>query len=351
MSQPFAGGSGLRAASPLSQSVALKLGDASRVGEARRLAMSFGARARLGESEQGNLSIAVTEIATNTVNHGGGGELLLRMLEEDGRSGVEALFVDSGPGIASLAEAFRDGYSTSGTMGTGLGAARRLVHEFDLHSAPGAGTLVVLRVWKAGPLKRSERLRIGSVCLPVTGETESGDAWASLSSGTRTLLLMVDGLGHGASAAEAANLAVSIFRTNASRNASELLVLLHLGLRPTRGAAVAVAEIDTGRGTVDYAAVGNIAGRLLTTAGTRAMVSQNGIVGHQARPAPAFTYPWTSDTTLVMHSDGLKNQWKPDAYPGILRRDPALLAGLLYRDFARERDDSSVVVCRQAAAS
>ena len=350
MSRPPAGGSA-RPAGPASQSVSLKLGDPSRVGEARRLAMTFGSRVGLGESEQGNLSIAVTEIASNTVNHAGGGELLLRTLEDDGRAGVEALFVDSGVGIASLSEAFRDGYSTSGTMGTGLGAARRLVHELDLHSVPGAGTVVVLRQWKGGPVRRTGRLVVGSVCLPVAGEAESGDAWASLSSATRTLLLLVDGLGHGASAAEAATLAVSLFRANASRSAAEILALLHLGLRATRGAAVAIAEIDVARGAVDYAGIGNIAGRLLTSGGSRSMVSQNGIVGHQARPTQAFTYPWTGDTTLIMHSDGLKNQWKPEAYPGILRRDPALLAGLLYRDFARERDDSSVIVCRQAGAA
>ncbi len=350
MSLPLAGGSP-RPGSAHSQSVSLRLGDASRVGEARRLAMTFGSRARLGESEQGNLSIAVTEIASNSVNHGGGGELLLRTLEEDGRAGVEALFVDSGAGITNLTEAFRDGFSTSGTMGTGLGAARRLVHEFDLHSIPGAGTVVVLRVWKGGPIRQNPRMMVGSVCLPVAGETESGDAWAVLSGGPRTLLLLADGLGHGASAAEAAQLAVTLFRANASRSAADILALIHLGLRPTRGAAVAIAEVDTARGAVDYAAIGNIAGRLLTVGGMRSLVSHNGIVGHQARPAQAFTYPWTADTMLVMHSDGLKNQWKAEAYPGILRRDPALLAGLLYRDFARERDDSSVVACRQVSTA
>ena len=256
--------------------------------------------------------------------------------------------MDAGRGMANVAEAFRDGYSTSGTMGTGLGATRRLVHEFDLHSVPGVGTAAVLRVWKGGPMPGAgARLMVGSVCLPVTGERESGDAWASLTSGTRALLLAVDGLGHGSSAAEAANLAVSLFRANASRGATELLNVLQLGLRPTRGAAVAIAEIDMAGGEVHYAGIGNISGRLLTASGMRAMVSHNGIVGHQDRRGHAFTYPWTSDTTLVMHSDGLKTQWKPEAYPGILRRDPALLAGLLYRDFARERDDACVLVCRQ----
>ncbi|MGE5925872.1 MAG: ATP-binding protein [Gemmatimonadota bacterium] len=348
MSLPSAGGS-FGAAHPLSQSLSLGLGDGTRVGEVRRLAATLGRRAGLDETELGNLSIAVTEIARNVVNHGGGGEFLARMLEDGGRAGVEALFLDRGRGIENVAEAFRDGYSTTGTMGAGLGAARRLAHEFDMHSRPGGGTAVVLRMWRGGPGTRGAP-RIGSICLPVAGETESGDAWASISSSTRTLILLADGLGHGASAAEAANLAVALFRANTARNAAEILAQLHLGLRPTRGAAVAVAEIDTARGAVHYAAAGNIAGRLLTPTGMRALVSHNGIVGHQARPAAAFTYPWTGDTTLVMHSDGLKNQWSADSYPGILRRDPALLAGVLYRDHARERDDSSVVVCRTSPA-
>jgi anti-sigma regulatory factor (Ser/Thr protein kinase) len=349
VSLPFAGDSP-RSGIAVSQSLSLKLGDASRVGEARRLAMTLGTRAGLDASEVENLRIAVTEIASNTVNHGGGGELLLRLLEQDGRTGVEALFLDAGPGMANVAECLRDGYSTAGTMGTGLGAARRLVHEFDLHSMPDSGTAVVLREWKDGPAAGG-RMMVAGVCLPVSGESESGDAWATLSSGPRTLVLVADGLGHGSSAAAAANLAVSLFRANATRSAAEILDLLHLGLRPTRGAAVAIAEIDITRSTLSFAGIGNIAGRLLTSSGMRSMISHNGIVGHQARPAQAFTYPWTSDTTLVMHSDGLKNQWKHEAYAGILRRDPALLAGLLYRDFARDRDDSSVIVCRQGAAA
>lgn len=349
MSLSFAGDSP-RPGVAASQSLSLKLGDASRVGEARRLAMTLGNRAGLGESEVESLRIAVTEIASNTVNHGGGGELLLRMLEQNGRTGVEALFIDGGRGMTNVAECLRDGFSTAGTMGTGLGAARRLVHEFDLHSIPDTGTAVVLREWKGGRTRKGG-LTVAGVCLPVSGESESGDAWATLSSGTRTLVLVADGLGHGSGAAAAANLALSLFRANATRSAADLLDLLHLGLRPTRGAAVAIAEINTDRGELSYAGIGNIAGRLLTGSGIRAMISHNGIVGHQARPAQAFTYPWTSDTTLVMHSDGLRNQWKHEAYSGILRRDPALLAGLLYRDHARERDDSSVIVCRQDVAA
>jgi hypothetical protein len=123
--------------------------------------------------------------------------------------------------------------------------------------------------------------------------------------------------------------------------------LLHRGLKSTRGAAAAIAEIEPGAGRLRYSGVGNISARLITDAGARALVSHNGIVGHQARRFQHFTYPWSADSTLVMHSDGITGHWKPESYPGLVRRDPALLAGVIYRDFSRERDDSTVVVCRQ----
>ena len=85
--------------------------------------MTLGNRAGLGASEVENLRIAVTEIASNTVNHGGGGELLLRMLEQDGRTGVEALFVDSGQGMANVAECLRELLVHRQVEGVALGGA------------------------------------------------------------------------------------------------------------------------------------------------------------------------------------------------------------------------------------
>jgi hypothetical protein len=77
------------------------------------------------------------------------------------------------------------------------------------------------------------------------------------------------------------------------------------------------------------------------------MVSYNGTVGHEVRKIQEFTYQWPQQGLLVMHSDGLKTQWRLDRYPGLMHKHPSLIAGVLYRDFNRGRDDVTVLVARE----
>lgn len=294
------------------------------------------------------LGIVVNELGTNVVRHGGGGEVVLRALSHGPSRGVEVLCLDRGPGMRDLAGCFRDGFSTGGTMGTGLGAARRVAHAFDIFSAAGQGTAVVARVWAggvpaAGPV-------IGALAIPVAGELLCGDGWAVVEHDAGTSALLVDGLGHGPGAAEAADLAMAIFTEQAAlaRGPAELLERLHQGLRSTRGAAAAVAQIGGGGTGLRFAGVGNITARILSDAGSRTLVSQNGIVGLHGGRVQEVSYPCPVGAELVLTSDGLTTHWKTDGYPGVLRRDPAIVAGLLYRDFSRGRDDASVLVCRAA---
>lgn len=322
------------------------LDDTSRIGEARRMALSAGARAGLGDGELSNLGIVVTEIATNAVRYATGGQLILRTLELTGRSGIELLCIDRGPGMANVAECLRDGFSTRGTMGTGLGAVSRIAQNFEVFSTVESGTVVLARLFAPGDRGENAAPLIATICLPVEGERECGDGWATSLVGSRAVLLLVDGLGHGISAAEAAREAIRIFSDHPGQPAGEILDLIHRGLRSSRGAAAAITEIDLARRSVRFAGLGNIAGWVVAGQAMRAMVSHNGIVGHQARRIQEFEYPLPPDSTVVMHSDGLSSRWKSDRYPGLLRRDPALFAGVLYRDCARERDDSSVLVYR-----
>jgi hypothetical protein len=92
--------------------------------------------------------------------------------------------------------------------------------------------------------------------------------------------------------------------------------------------------------------VGNIAAHLITRHDRRQLVSHNGIVGSNVRKVQEFDAPWTEDTLLVLHSDGLQSRWHLDDYPGLAMCHPALIAGVLYRDHARGRDDVTVVVVR-----
>jgi serine/threonine-protein kinase RsbT len=94
------------------------------------------------------LVTAASELARNALVHGGGGEVRIERIADNGRAGLRAVFADDGPGIANLEEALRDGFSSGSGLGLGLGGARRLVSGFEIDSAPGAGTRVTIVKWK-----------------------------------------------------------------------------------------------------------------------------------------------------------------------------------------------------------
>ena len=98
--------------------------------------------------DQTKLVTAASELARNALIHGGGGRARLEVLSAAGRRGLRVTFEDEGPGMRDVNEALRDGFSTAGGLGLGLGGARRLVNEFDIVSAPGQGTRVTITRWR-----------------------------------------------------------------------------------------------------------------------------------------------------------------------------------------------------------
>jgi serine/threonine-protein kinase RsbT len=104
--------------------------------------------AGFGIVDQTKLITAASEIARNTVDYGGGGTLRIEIVREGTRRGVQLTFSDNGPGIADIAVAMADGYTTGGGLGLGLSGAKRLSNEFSIESSPGNGTTVTLARWK-----------------------------------------------------------------------------------------------------------------------------------------------------------------------------------------------------------
>nr|WP_245257223.1 anti-sigma regulatory factor [Methylocystis rosea] len=98
--------------------------------------------------DQTKIITAASEIARNTFEYGGGGELLLEILRDGARRGLRVTFSDEGPGIADIEQAMSDHFTTGGGLGLGLGGAKRLVNEFDIKSQPGEGTRISLIRWK-----------------------------------------------------------------------------------------------------------------------------------------------------------------------------------------------------------
>ena len=167
------------------------------------------------------------------------------------------------------------------------------------------------------------------------------------------LVLVVDGLGHGPAAAEAAAEAVAVLRALSTSDPGEIVAAAHVALRGTRGAALAVARLDPLTCRVYYAGVGNISGVIIDRRGGRisSMVSQNGTVGHAVRKVQIFEYNWPDGSAIVMQSDGIGTRWDLGQYPGLSLRHPSLIAGILYRDHRRDRDDATVVVASRKDAT
>ena len=324
--------------------------DASQVGQARRAAAVFAERFGLNEVAQGKVAILVTELANNLQKHAKEGVILVRRAS-DGEPRLEILAVDKGPGMADVNKCLRDGYSTIGTPGTGLGSVARLADRWDIFSMEASGTVLVAEVGSMVGGKRPTKLEIGAVTVPFAGETQCGDNWAHTWNSSVERIMVADGLGHGPAAAEAAEEAESIFRAKEGHPLPEVMQAMHNGLKKTRGASVALAELDTERGIVRYVGVGNISAAILDQGASRSLVSQNGTVGHTTRKIQEFQYPWPQGALLVMNSDGLTTRWELSKYPGANMRHPSVIAALLWRDFSRGRDDIAVVVARDKKAS
>ncbi len=291
----------------------------------------------------------VTEATTNLVKHAQSGEIHLGTWRRDGRSGIEVLALDRGPGMARIEECLRDGYSTQATAGTGLGAIARLADEFDAYSQPGKGTCMIARLYASSePGRRSNQdpFILGAVQVPVRGERQCGDNWGVREENGRMITMVADGLGHGPDAAEASKEAVAVLMRATDLAPVALLERVHQALRATRGAAVAVAQIETPQKEVRFAGVGNISASIIAPGSTQHLVSHNGTAGHNVRKFQEFVYAWPAKGMLVMHSDGIATSWRLDAYPGLSERDPSLVAAVLYRDASRGRDDACVVVAR-----
>jgi anti-sigma regulatory factor (Ser/Thr protein kinase) len=312
-------------------------------GAVRRAATALGDQLGLAEDRLAALNIAVAELASNLVKHASAGVMLLRPVRADGQAGVEAIAVDSGPGMVDLRLSAVDGHSTSGTLGIGLGAIARQASWYDAHSVPRRGTVLAIQVW---PKRPPEPSRMSGLTRPMTGEVVSGDGFAVRLSDGRPQVLMCDGLGHGPLAANAAQAASRAFREAPTERPATTVERLHRALTHTRGAALAVAELDVAAGLVRYSGLGNIAGAVLSGTARRGMISVPGIAGHQGRGIREYVYPLAGGATVLMHTDGIADRWSVGDYPDVLDHSPQVIAATVLRDAGLRRDDAGVVVAQ-----
>ncbi|MFB6846722.1 SpoIIE family protein phosphatase [Streptomyces sp. NPDC056373] len=504
--------------------------DSTRVRDARVAAEDAAAYAGLDERRTAAAALVATELATNLLKHAEGGQVLIDVVAppvlREGSWGsrvVQIAAVDHGPGIPDVPAALRDGFTTSRSLGAGLGTCLRVSDEFALHSVPGRGTVAVARVsstprategpagpegrvsaggqWPGGappfgavacggltghapvpsgapgrtgrapgdpggptrpaapargtdpalhaapgcdfpatdapatgpgprttPAHGSEDagapgdgsasrtapahglanpgdpgtgaasrtpaahgltdagatgsgpwtkpgeqrgatargasdagvaaqnrsspvsgVRAGGVNIPYGGAEYSGDAWAWVRAGDLVTLMLADGLGHGPEAARASSAAVTALHRWAHLSPAEALRRLHDALRSTRGAAVALAQLDLTAGRLRFAGIGNVGARLRTDGSWHPLLSRPGIVGvHRPGTLREEAADWVGDPILILHTDGLPSRWTPPSDPGLPATDPAVTAAVTIRDASSParpvRDDTAVAV-------
>jgi len=325
----------------------IEVSEPSQAGEARRKAMALAEELQLSDTGRGAVGLATTEMATNLVKHAGKGHIFVQRLLLGKRHGIRVMSVDKGPGIEDVQSALADGHSSKDSMGAGLGAIQRLSDSFDLYSIPGSGTVISAEFWQEKAKETSTScLEIGVVSEPIRGEVACGDGWGVRGSLDTALLMVVDGLGHGEFAADAAREAERILSGGKQESVCGIIEDMHAALRKTRGAALGIAKIEFERKLLSFSGVGNISASIVTMESSRSIPSHNGTVGYRMSRAQEFTYPWNADSILVMHSDGLGTHWTLEGYPGIWSRHPAVIAAILHRDFYRGRDDVTVLVAK-----
>lgn len=339
----------------------------SQVGECRRAAQRLAQINGFDETAVGRVGIVASELATNLVRHAGGGELLLQALAMQGDLQIELLAIDRGPGMLDVQRCLRDGYSTAGTLGAGLGAVTRLSSVFDIYSIAGQGTVVLARLRGGAGSAEAARgesrgaaaaqaaslaggLELGAICVPMPGEIECGDGWQVASDGDAVAILVVDGLGHGPFAAAAARAAGSAFATEPFRTPVQALHDMHRAMNGTRGAAAACALLPPRSQTLEYAGIGNISGYMISPERSQGMVSHNGTLGTQLLRVQQFSYAWPRNGRVVMHSDGVSARWSVSAYEGLHAHHSAVIAAVLYRDYRRGRDDATLLVLGRRGA-
>ncbi|AEF21608.1 ATP-binding protein [Pseudomonas fulva] len=318
----------------------LPIDDDSQVGHARRTAQKLAEGQGFDASDAGRVALVATELASNLLKHAGRGELHLRVLPRSNGAGVEIVAVDRAAGF-DLDACLTDGYSTGGTQGIGLGAISRQAEVFDAY-ADARGAVLLARFYPRSAKKPD--LPFGVSQHALHGDPACGDGWHLVLGENAVSALVVDGLGHGEEAQQAAEVCTQTFAQGPFNDPLLLIDDLHRAMHGTRGGAVAIAQARLDSGQLRFVGIGNITANLISAGKSRGMASHPGIVGGQFRKAQPFDFEQVTGQLLILHSDGLQSRWNLNDYPGLAYRHPAVIAAVLHRDFCRGRDDVTVLV-------
>lgn len=313
---------------------------------ARSLALQIGFNSQKSEE----IVLVVSELGTNLVKHAGGGVLAITPLDDDTRVGIQIDSKDNGPGIANVEVAIGDGYSTSGSLGYGLGAVNRLADEFHIDSQIGSrhGTTITCRLWMRPNVaaQKSCTLDIGVATRPYPGMTMNGDAFVIIRWEHYALVSVIDGLGHGQYAQRASQKA----REYIERHYDQPIVNIFNGVsrtcRATRGVVMALARFDCKQNQFSFASIGNVEARIFNSASTFHYIIRRGILGNNAPNPVVSEHKWEPGAIMVLFSDGLHTSWKWQDYSYMENSPASEISRVLLDSLAKFNDDATIIAIK-----
>jgi anti-sigma regulatory factor (Ser/Thr protein kinase) len=305
--------------------------------EAKALAYEVG----LSEFDSGMLALSTSEIATNAIRHAKHG--LSTIQRTANNKGVEVTIEDSGQGISDLNVAFRDGFSTYGSLGLGLGAARRSVDEMQFNKNDSSGVSITLRTYLH---TAEEDMDIGAVSFSATHELRNGDAYIIKEyHGDCVLVGVFDGAGTGEKAAVSSKIAAEVAKRNYKLPLNELITLIDRLLRQSLcERTVEMCLLRLTSDTLECAAIGNVS-VFSRTEPKITFPIQNGSAG-MVLPTPIHvtSRPRPKKFFFALHSDGIEKRNIESFMEGT--HSSHYTAQCIFDGLAVAHDDATVVVIK-----
>lgn len=328
----------------------VKIAHPSDTNEARKLIKFLTSEMGFAQIECEEFAIVVSELASNLVKHARGGYLVINSIEDEGRLGIKIESQDDGPGIADIEQAITDGFSTTGSLGYGLGTINRLMDEFEIQSSPGnkPGTKIICLRWQREPIRKRKicPISIGVATRSYSNQEFNGDGYIVKCGNEFALIGLIDGLGHGKYAHVAAQTAREYIENHYDRPLDEIFRGSSRACRATRGVVMALARFDWQAGPINFkfASVGNIEARVFGCSAPLKFITHRGVVGLNAPNPVVAEYDWSSDLCLVLHTDGISSLWHWNDFPELGGLSASHAARRLLQKLAKGNDDATVII-------
>lgn len=296
------------------------------------------------------IGLVSVELVTNILKYAKSGTIVLKIIDDEDRRGIQIESIDKGPGIRDFEEAVVDGYSTSGSLGYGLGAVHRMMDHLEIaangHDTPG--THIIARRWVRTDTAETVQcpLDIGACTRSYPGMKLNGDAFVIKKWGHHALAGVIDGLGHGQYAHHASQKARQYVDSHYDMRLEDIFRGVQRACRATRGVVMALARFDWAEKQFHYASVGNIEVREINASLPVRFQIRRGIIGKNAPNTVVTIHPWEMNNILIIHSDGISTHWQWRDFIHLADKSATDLSYHLMRAQGKDNDDATIVVIK-----